>query len=250
MNKEFRSIYLHPVPKLSRHGTKYEPKWQSLPTSWSWLEKGGVTPVPTQGECGSCWAFASIGSVETCAFVDSGQLVALSAQQLMDCSTSYGNEGCNGGLMDQAYQYMIDAKGIDSEKCYPYIQVQNDTCNYQPSCCKAVLKGYKDVQAENETALQYATSQSSVAVGIDASQQSFQFYSSGIYYEPACSSTNLDHSPLVVGWGFSQQSDYWIVRNSWGTSWGNQGYILMSRNRDNNCGIASEASFASDCKKC
>jgi len=246
-----RSIYLHPISiPRSDNIVRYNPKKRDLPVSWSWEEKGGVTAVPTQGQCGSCWAFAAIGSVETCSFINTGKLIPLSAQQMMDCSNSYGNMGCNGGLMDQAFQYLIDNKGTDSEACYPYTQQDGISCNYTASCCTTILTGYKDVPSGNETALQYATAIASVAVGMDASAQSFQFYSSGVYYEPACSSTNLDHSPLVVGWGVSQGLDFWNVRNSWGTSWGMNGYIWLSRNKNNNCGIATIASFASDCKKC
>jgi len=153
--------------------------------------------------------------------------------------------------MDDGYQYIIQNGGIDSEACYPY-SAESGTCNYQQSCCAATITGYKDVLPGSETALLAATYVTPSAIGLDASQSSFQFYSSGIYYDAACSNSSLDHSALTVGWGTDavQDSDYWIVKNSWGVDWGMKGYILMSRNRGNNCGIATLASYPTGCNNC
>jgi len=247
--EEFKRSILTVRTRKSGKVTSLQTVDAELPSTWDWTKRGGVTPVPNQGQCGSCWAFAALGAVETCHFIQTGNLVALSAQQLMDCSSNNGNNGCDGGLMDQSYQYIMQNKGIDSEACYPYVAEQNN-CNYKPSCCASTVTSFVDLPAGNETELQIATYKTSIAVAIDASHSSFQFYSAGVYYEPDCSATQLDHSPLVVGWGVVNGMEYWNVRNSWGTDWGNKGYVMMSRNRDNNCGIASMGSYPVGCYDC
>jgi cathepsin L len=208
----------------------------------NWVEKGAVTGVKNQGQCGSCWSFSTTGSVEGAHFLATGKLVSLSEQNLVDCSTAEGNEGCNGGLMDDAFQYIIKNKGIDTEASYPYRATGPNRCEFKPADVGATITGYKDVTSGSESDLQAAVEGRPVSVAIDASQNSFQLYSSGVYYEPACSSTSLDHGVLAVGYG-TESSDYWLVKNSWGTDWGMSGYIRMSRNRQNNCGIATAASY-------
>jgi len=152
--------------------------------------------------------------------------------------------GCQGGLMDQAFQYIITNNGIDTEASYPYTATGPNSCQFSSSNVGALLKSFTDVTSGDESALQTAVTQQPVSVAIDASQQSFQLYQSGIYNEPACSSSQLDHGVLAVGYGSdSSNTDYWIVKNSWGTGWGMQGYIWMSRNAQNQCGIATAASW-------
>eukprot|EP01099_Mayorella_cantabrigiensis_P001005 TRINITY_DN141_c0_g1_i5.p1 TRINITY_DN141_c0_g1~~TRINITY_DN141_c0_g1_i5.p1 ORF type:complete len:337 (-),score=77.85 TRINITY_DN141_c0_g1_i5:148-1158(-) len=216
---------------------------QALPASLDWRSKGVVTAVKDQGACGSCWSFSTTGSVEG-AWALNYSLVSLSEQNLMDCSWSYGNRACNGGWMDNAFKYIIANGGIDTEASYPYKAVSSYTCLYNSAYRGAKITSYKDVTSGSEPALQNAVVyRGPVSVAIDASHSSFQLYKSGVYYEPACSSTQLDHGVLVVGYGSSSGSDYWIVKNSWGTSWGQAGYIWMARNKNNNCGIATAASF-------
>jgi len=215
----------------------------ALPTSVDWRQKGVVTGIKNQQQCGSCWAFSTTGSLEGAHALQTGKLVSLSEQNLVDCSSAEGNEGCNGGLMDWAFEYIIRNKGIDTEASYPY-HATDGTCTYKQGNCGSTLQKYVDVTKGSETALQTAVAaQGPVSVAIDASHLSFQFYSSGVYYEPACSPTQLDHGVLAVGYDTSGTQDYWIVKNSWGTSWGMKGYIWMSRNRNNNCGIATASSY-------
>ncbi|XP_078698624.1 cathepsin L-like peptidase [Branchiostoma floridae x Branchiostoma belcheri] len=208
-----------------------------------WRDQGLVTDIKDQGQCGSCWAFSTTGSLEGQHAKATGTLVSLSEQNLMDCSRKEGNKGCEGGDMDQAFQYIIQNKGIDTEQCYPY-HAKNHRCKFDNSCIGATMSSFTDVTSGDEDALKQATfSIGPISVGIDASHQSFQFYSSGVYNEFECSSTKLDHGVLVVGYGTYHSKDYWLVKNSWGTVWGNQGYIMMTRNKNNQCGIATDASY-------
>ncbi|XP_059138697.1 procathepsin L-like [Physella acuta] len=212
-----------------------------LPSSVDWRQKGVVTGVKDQGDCGSCWAFSTTGSIEGQHALATGVLVSLSESNLVDCSTE--NDGCEGGWMSKAFAYVIHNNGIDREASYPYTPKQG-TCAFSSAAVGAKISSYKTILRGNELALQQAVAGvGPISVAIDASHQSFQLYGGGVYSEPACSSTSLDHGVLAVGYGTDGAQDYWIVKNSWGVSWGLSGYIKMIRNKNNNCGIASSALY-------
>jgi len=221
------------------------PQDMELPRHVDWRTKGVVTEVKDQGMCGSCWAFSTTGALEGQHARQTGKLVSLSEQNLVDCSTSYGNNGCNGGLMDFAFQYIKDNGGIDGEAIYPY-HGKDENCTFTKSGIGATDVGYVDIPQGNEHALKAALATiGPVSVAIDASNPSFQFYHHGVYFEENCDAQNLDHGVLAVGYGTDKKSgkDYYLVKNSWSDKWGLDGYIKMARNKDNACGIASAASY-------
>jgi len=217
---------------------------QTLPTEVDWVLKGAVTPIKDQGICGSCWTFGTAGSIEGAWFLSSGDLVSVSEQQILDCAWGEWDSGCDGGEADTAMQWIMENRGMATEHSYPYLS-QDHFCAAGERDSGVKLTGYANVTG-GESALQDAVAtKGPVAIAIDAAHPEFEFYSEGVYYNAACKNEadDLDHEVLVVGYGTEDGQDYWLVKNSWSTHWGNNGYIKMARNRDNNCGIATDPNY-------
>ena len=218
----------------------------SFPASVDWRDENAVTSVKNQGQCGSCWSFSAAGAMEGAWATATGELVNLSEQQLMDCSTRYVNFGCNGGEMDHAFAYAID-NGMCLDDDVPYLAVSSSCSDEEKACDrKAAFSSCKDVPSGNEVALREAIHFTPASVAIEADTKVFQFYKGGVITSSDCGTT-LDHGVLVVGYGNDGGQDYWHVKNSWGADWGENGYVRIGRsvntNDDGVCGIAMQPSF-------
>lgn len=239
--------------RLTAYGCKpfasHGPNGGSLPDAVDWRVKGAVTSVKDQGQCGSCWTFSSTGAIEGAMALAKGQLKDFSEQELVDCATgvAYGSHGCNGGQMDGAFKYVIQ-NGQCLLDSYPYVSGTTKTAgSCKPCTAVAQLSGCADVQPNDQLALKAAVAQQPVAVAIEADTRYFQSYSGGVLTSAANCGTNLDHGVLVVGYGEENGQKYWLVKNSWGTTWGDNGYVKIGRSESSNdagvCGIAMMASF-------
>jgi len=216
----------------------------AIPDSWDCTAQGKLVDIKDQGQCGSCWAFSATAAIESAyAIENSVDPISLSEQQLVDCSTSFGNQGCNGGLMDQAFEY-VEQTAQCTEADYPYTGTDG-TCN--TGCTGTIqITGFTDVTPNDENQLAAAVYQQPVSVAVEADGADWQFYSGGIISD-ACG-TNLDHGVVAVGYGTDAGTAYWKVRNSWGASWGEAGYVRLARGT-NECGIAMDPSYPTGAKK-
>jgi len=247
--EEFRQYHaaLSSPPRTAKCSTFVQSENAVVPAELDWRMTHKVTAVKDQGQCGSCWAFSATGSMEGAWAISTHELVSLSEQQLVDCSSGikYGNQGCNGGLMDGAFQYAIN-NGMCTEDDYPYKATDGTTWN--TDCGNAIVRfsDCKDVPANNEIALKEAVSIGPVSVAIEADTRTFQLYTSGVLTSTECG-TNLDHGVLITGYGRENGLDYWNVKNSWGVSWGESGYVKIGRSDSTKdagvCGIAMQPSF-------
>ena len=213
------------------------------PASIDWRTKGAVTTVKDQGQCGSCWTFSSTGAMEGAWAITKGQLIDLAEQELVDCAgLKYGSAGCSGGQMEGAFKFIIE-NGQCAASSYPYT-AKDGSCH----SCTAVAHASScyDVKPNDQLSLKAAVAKQPVAVAIEADTKYFQSYSSGVLTSSSCG-TSLDHGVLTVGYGEENCQKYWLVKNSWGTSWGDQGYVKIGRSESTNnagiCGIAMDPSF-------
>jgi C1A family cysteine protease len=215
---------------------------KTVPSSIDWRSEGLVTNVKNQGQCGSCWAFSAIGAIEGQHAKNTSKLVSLSEQNLVDCAIDFGCDGCEGGWPEAAMRYVASNKGVDTELSYPYLAT-DEQCNYTNKTIGSSVKGTVNITSGNMTELHHAIGTvGPISVAIDA-EDDFQFYKSGIYNSTNCSPESLDHAVLAIGYSFIANHTYIIVKNSWGADWGMDGYIYMSTDTDNLCGIAQVASY-------
>lgn len=245
-NEEWKKVmgFSTKPPSLRTNAKVHGEPSVKLPDSVDWVSAGAVTPVKNQGQCGSCWSFSTTGGLEGAYAVKTGNLKSFSEQVLVSCDTS--DNGCNGGWMDAAFAWTTSNGGIVLEDTYPYVSGNGQV----PACDKSKMAdtvsgtapaSYVDVQQGSVSALMDAVVQQPVSVAIQANQMAFQHYSSGVITS-GCGQ-NLDHGVLNVGYGTEDGTDFWKLKNSWGPTWGAEGYVLVERSDANVCGILSAASY-------
>ncbi|KAM7406360.1 hypothetical protein PAMP_000741 [Pampus punctatissimus] len=210
-----------------------------------WRMKGNfVTPVKNQGHCGSCWTFSTTGCLESVNAIATGKLISLSEQQLIDCAKDFNNHGCMGGLPSQAFEYIKYNNGIMSEDNYPY-KGYDDTCHFKPALAAVFVQDVVNITSYDEKAMVDAVARLNPVTFAFQVTAEFMHYKEGVYTSTHCKNTAdmVNHAVLAVGYGAEDNSSpYWIVKNSWGTAWGMDGYFLIERGK-NMCGLAACSSY-------
>jgi C1A family cysteine protease len=249
--QEFKDRYVGGLrAEVGSYGCKsFVSSASDAPSSIDWRQQGVVNQVRDQGQCGSCWAFATTANAESVWAISSGQLLDLSEEFLVDCASGVGyfNMGCNGGQPDSAFKYMIN-NGQCSEASYPYKAGTTKTAGSCQKCTAAPVhfSGCYDVVPKDQVSLMASVAKQPVVIAIEADTRYFQSYAGGILDSPNCGTT-LDHAVEIVGYGTENGVDYWNIRNSWGPSWGESGYVRIKKSSSTSdigiCGVAAEPSF-------
>jgi len=233
--EEFAALYTgDATSEYDNLNVEYASYDSDVPDSWDWRTKGAVTPVKNQGQCGSCWAFAAVATIEGLYFINGNPLTSFSEQQIVDCDTN--NNGCGGGLSYIAYAY-VAKMGLETESDYPY-QAKAGSCLYNAAkAIQNVTTGAGFVTPRNPDAIKAQAVQQPLVVSIEADQSVFQFYSGGVITS-GCG-MSLNHAVTLVGYGAYDGQDAFTIKNSWGTDWGVQGYVYISTSTQYNAGFGA-----------
>jgi len=242
--EEYKALLGYKMDMKKTRNEKYLEITEPMADDINWVEKGAVTGVKNQGQCGSCWAFSSTGAIEGAEFLHgTHKLTSLSEQNLVDCSTK--NHGCQGGLMDYAFEFVADGHPLMRESDYPYTAHSShfSKCKYDKSKGVGAVKGHHDVPSKNLSQMKAALQNGPVSVAIEADKSVFQSYRSGVITSRLCGQ-KLDHGVLAVGHGSEDGEEYILVKNSWGASWGMKGYVKIGAN--DVCGILDQPSYPTE----
>lgn len=243
-DEEFEEMLLRGIQHSDQRGgsTFLRPSETELPDTVDWRKEKAVSRIRDQGHCGSCWAYSATGSLEGINFRKTGRLVTLSHQELIDCSNSYGNRGCQGGLPEHAFEYIRGTGGIVTEETYPYYK-PSINCEFDKTNVGARITGFVNTKDGDEIELQVAVATVGPVSACIYASKSFRYYGGGVFKDCNCYNKSINHAVVVVGYGRENGEDYWLVKNSWGIGWGDDGYAKMARNSHNHCAIASYAVY-------